>query len=1108
MKKYLLRTIFFMSSLCTLTVLTAIFSGVLFAGNSAGQSIRDVKVSLEFDRTSLPGVFSRIEEITEFRFQGDPQVDRLTDRISLKVEKRSVAFVLEKIAGQTGLAFKQLDARTIVVRLPSPAKPENNQSAPAPDRIITGKVIDANGIALSGASVLVKGTNIGAVADIEGNYVLSVPDEATTLVFSFIGYLQEEVDIAGRAVIDITLNPDITALEEVVVSTGYWEVDQKLSTGSVSQITAKEIEQQPISNPLQALQGTMAGVNVEQRTGLPGGGFNIAIRGRNSLREEGNAPLIIVDGVPFPSNPLTTLQLTGLKNGASPLASINPNDIEKIEVLKDADATAIYGSRGANGVVLITTKKGLPSEKVKLDLNYSYGMGQARERMDLLNSGQHVALRREGILNAGLADRPLELLERALPDAYVWDSTRFTDWQDVLIGGTAEQTNASLTLSGGSAHTNFTFGGNYFKETTVFPGNNDFQRLSGNFGLNHASIDGRLQATISTNYSSSTSTLPFSDLTQRALALPPNAPELFDEEGNLNWENGTWENPLAELQRRFEDRTDNFIANASFNYEVIPNLRLKANLGYNTIIFTSNRTLPIAAINPAEITPNTTASTSFHDGATTTWLVEPQIEYSKSILNGDLSVLIGGTFQNTNAETEYSTATGFTSDAFLLNKQAADQINVSDATFSQYRYNAVFARFNYNWRGKYVLNLTGRRDGSSRFGPGRQFGNFGAVGAAWIFSEESFIPKTFLSFGKLRASYGSTGSDQVSDYQFLDTYTFTQFPYNDITGLEITRLANPSFSWETTRKLEFGVELGLLQNRISTNITWYRNRTTDQLLPRPLSLVTGGSSLTFNLPATVENRGWEFTISTINVRTNAFSWTTDFNLTIPENKLLEFDNIESFPQFDSRWEVGQPIIARSEKRFQFNGINPETGLFEFEDFNQDGNISLADALSFMELGQEYFGGVRNSLTYKSIQLSFHFQYVKQTGFSILRFWPNPGTQPVNQPVAILDRWQQPGDVSDFQQVRFNGTTRRSHTFFVNSDQMRANTSFIRLRNVSLSYTLPSGVISRLKVSNLRVFFEAQNVVTFTEFDGLNPENSGSNQLPPLQIFTGGLQLTL
>ena len=1087
-------------------ILTYFFSGVLLAneGNAQHKSVNEVFISLKLQQVTVRRALESIQENTEFKFIFEQGVLSATEgqRVTLMVDNESVADVLKTVSNETDLSFRQLNG-SIVVKAPPPLKklqtPKEEESAL--EQNISGKVTDENGEPLPGASVLVKNTSIGVITDAVGNYRLSAPDEATTLVFSYVGYERKEVAIAGRAVIDISLKFDVTTLGEVIVSTGYWETPERLNPGNIARITSEEIEKQPVTNPLQALQGRIAGVFIQQNTGVPGGNFNIQIRGQNSLRSDGNNPLYIVNGVPFTSTALGSEVGGTIVGGGNPLSSLNPQDIESIEILKDADATAIYGSRGANGVVLITTKKGTAG-KTEVDINVYSGAGKVSNKMDLLNTAQYLEMRNEAFSNDGLTPGSI------FPDndLLLWDTTRFTDWQDVLIGGTANVTNAQATISGGSTTTRFLLGSGYYKETTVFPGDFDYQKYSTNFNLNHASVNGKFNVDFSGNYVIENNNLLRSDLTFTALTLPPLAPAIYDEEGNLNWEEGTWDNPFASLQRKFESRTNSLIGNAVVSYQIMEGLQIKANLGYTELLIKENRTSPSTSLNPFL---GLEASSDFGQNSIKTWIIEPQIHYKTTIGNhGTLSFLVGSTFQKNKGENQVLFTSGYSSDALLNDIQAATDISVQAANSTEYRYNAIFGRINYDYKGKFILNLTGRRDGSSRFGPEEQFANFGAVGAGWIFTNEEFVKNnlSFLSFGKVRASYGSTGSDQIGDYEFLELWSSTQFSYDGIQGLIPQNLFNPEYAWERNRKLEAAIELGVLDDRIQISTSYFRNRSSNQLVGIPLANTTGFPSIQSNFPAEVENKGVELEINTVNVKTNNFNWTTSFNITIPQNELISYPDIQN-SAFRLQYEVGKSLFVQ--KRYHFLGVDTELGISTYEDVNTDDNfIPDDDFQALKEVTQDYYGGIVNSFSYKGFQLDIFFQFVKQTGWDYLAtFLDLPGTAS-NQPVLVMDRWQNPGDETNIQKFSQTfGDPFFAHVLGSQSDNLFGDASFIRLKNVSLSYQFPSALTDKIKLKNLRIYLQGQNLLTITDFNGLDPETQFPT-LPPIRMFTGGLQITL
>ncbi|GAA3604962.1 TonB-dependent receptor [Flavivirga amylovorans] len=1050
------------------------------------------KVKIDRDKVmTVDEVFDMIIDQTKYSFLYPTNLFENTPNVEVKKGVMSVGKLLQQTLpkGKFNVILGADNRITI------------KQKSQSQQRQITGKVTGEDGMPLAGVTVIVKGTQRGVATDFDGQYTITVIDNSNVLMFSSIGYASQEITVGNQKTIDVVLKEEISELDVIEINAGYYKTSQRKATGNISRVEAKDIELQPVTNPLQAVQGRMSGVSIVQNTGVPGGGISIQIRGRNSLRRDGNDALYVIDGVPYPIRGFTNGSIGSALSAGNPLAFINPNDIESFQVLKDADATAIYGSLGANGVVLITTKKGKVG-RTSVSANITTGFGEVSKKLDLLNTEQYLEMRLEG--NPNLPNFPPFIQERFAPDVFVWDQSRYTDWQEELIGGTAMQTNANVSVSGGNENTQFNFSTGYFKETTVFPTDEGFRRVSGLLNVVHTSNNNRFNINASVKYSNSRNALPVIDLTRTAVTLPPNAPELYDANGGINWENNSFNNPLAFLEGDYNDQTESIIANADLGYQLFNGFKVKASIGYNFLDFNGNSIRPLSAIRP-DSRLFSQRSSRFNQGNNKFWIFEPQLEYNKNFGKLRLTTLFGTTFREDIRETTDIRAEGFSRDEFLLNVDAATSTEVS-STYTQYKYNAFFARINLDWGNKYLLNLTARRDGSSRFGPNKKFGNFGAIGGAWIFTEEDFTKNiSWLTFGKFRGSYGITGNDQIGDYNFLDTYSFVDNPYNNITGFNVTRLANPDFSWESVKKLEFGLELGFFNEKILTNISWYQNRASDQLIGLPLSTVTGASSLQFNLPTVVENTGLEIELSTANINNKNFNWSTNFNLTIPRNKLLEFQNIEDFPTFDNVWVVGESINGNSGKYFEFMGINDNNGTYDFTDFDNNGSISETDNQKYIEVGQKYFGGIQNIISYKGFTLDFLFQFVKQTGRDVYFGFASPGALTAsNQPAQVIDRWQQAGDLARFQKYGNNSNYFR----YIQSDAIITDTSFIRLNNLSLSYSLPNTVLETLKMQNLRVFVQGQNLFTITDFKGLNPEVGGSSvALPPLRIISLGLDLS-
>lgn len=963
---------------------------------------------------------------------------------------------------------------------------------------IKGIVTDSSREPLGGVNIVISGKGQGTISDFDGTYTITAASQ-DTLTFSFIGFKTVEIPVNGQTTVDVQLQEDVTALGEVTVNAGYYTVSEKERTGSISRITSKDIEKQPVSNPLAAMQGQMTGVDIRQSTGVPGGGFSIQIRGQNSLRTEGNAPLYVIDGVPYSAEDMGS-GLTGavIPGVISPINSIDPTTIASIEVLKDADATAIYGSRGANGVVLITTKKGTAG-KTQVTMGYSYGTGRVTRFTDLMNTSQYLEMRREAFANDGYTEYPYN----AYDINGTWDATRYTDWQKVFMGGTSEYTDVRAALSGGSEQTRFLISGNFHHETTVNPG--DFHYQKGNFhtNLNHHSKDQKFHINLSTGYTAQENNQPGTDVAQDALQLPPNAPELYNPDGRLNWENSTWTNPLSAYESKYTSYTYDLVGSMLVSYRLFKNLTLKTSLGFTDTRFKDQKTQPSTLYDPAYEVGSEYSSVYVNTTNRQSWIIEPQISWEQTFGDLQTKLLLGSTFQKQTETQLVQEGIGFSSNSLLDNLASAYQTGIYLDDKITYKYQAVFARANFSWIGRYILNLTGRRDGSSRFGPGRQFANFGAVGASWIFSKENFLSENrSISFGKLRASYGTSGNDQIGDYQYLDTYTTTGNNYGGVTGLDPTRLYNPDFGWETNVKLETALETGFLQDRIFFTAAWYRNRSSNQLVGIPLPATTGFSNLQANLHATVENRGWEFTLRTVNLQKQHLTWTTRLNLTLARNRLIAFPGLEG-STYQNQYVIGAPLNIK--KVFQYTGMDPQTGIYQFRDFNGDGAVTREDDReAFRNLNPEYFGGLHNSLTYKEWQLDVFFQFVKQDNYTGAYNFGRPGSMS-NKPVAALNRWQKPGDIANYQPYT-TGVNRdivQAFSRYYQSDAMIADASYIRLKNIALSYTLPKGLIPGVQC---RITVQGQNLLTFTSYDGLDPESIYISRLPPLRVLTTGIEI--
>jgi len=963
---------------------------------------------------------------------------------------------------------------------------------------IHGRVIDENGQPLPHVTVTVKATSKTTITGSKGSFTIQA-DDGQTLLFLAAGYEDREVLVGSDKTPTIQLELSLASLLNTkIVNKGYYTTTQKLNTGNVSTIKAAEIAEQPVANPLAALVGRAPGVIVTQSNGLPGAGFSVQIRGQNSILN-GNDPLFLIDGVPF-TNTSISLGAISANGPQSPFNSINPGDIESIEILKDADATAIYGSRGANGVVLITTKKGKIG-KTKFGLNVYTGSGNITRTIDLLNPRQYLQMRREAFTN----DNSIPDISNA-PDLTAWDTSRSTDWKKLLIGGSAKTTDVQASLSGGNTQTQFFIGSAIHRETTVFPGQLGDTRGTFHLNITNNSLDNKFKASLTASYSTDKNNLIGQDLTN-SIRLSPVAPALYDSTGKLNWSEGgaSFSNPLAYLLQKSTATTDNLMSNLLLRYQLLPGLNLKANLGYNSMQLQQLFIYPGASVDPAF---NFTGFAQYSNNNFKSWIAEPQAEYQNAWGRAKIELLIGTSFQEEATNGSISYASNFSSDALLASPSAAGEINVIQNN-TLYHYQAVFGRANLNWADKYLLNLTGRRDGSSRFGPDRQFANFGAIGAAWIFSKEAFV-KDFLpalKYGKLRGSFGTAGNDQIGNYKYLNTYSSYPYPYQGQTGLVPTQLYNPDYSWESNRKMEFGLELGSSNERIIAMISYYNNRSSNQLVQAALPIQTGFNGIIQNLPALVQNNGWEYQLNAAIVKSKNFTWDASLNLTFARNRLLKLPNLSS-SAYAGSYEIGKPLNII--KLVHTTGVDPQTGILQFTDKNGHNTSTPSypdDYTVIKDLTPAFYGGFSNRFQYKGLSLTLFFQFVKQERFNEAYSNPTPGSM-TNQPAAVLNRWKKPGDITNTQLYTNSDLGSTAYGYYSSaSDGIVSDASFIRLKNAALSYSLPVKWSGRIKAEGIRFYLQGQNLVTLTKYRGGDPEFINLSVLPPLKMLTAGMQIT-
>lgn len=1103
---------------------------------SARAEGRAQTVSISGKDMPLKEIFNAVEKQTGYVVLSNKELLAGTKTVTLSVFNLPLQELLTLVLKDQQMDYTIMDKTIFLskkIKAPSPA-PALPWAQPV-FLPVKGRLMAADGTSLPGVNIKVRGTDKGTVSAANGSFTIEV-NEGEILDFTFIGFAPLSARLtdnkfqllpSGAPAIDgkqaapagmvLSGNPgsllirmvqSTSPLDEVQVI-AYGTTSRRLATGNVTKVSGEELAKQPVVDPLAALMGRVPGMEVSQVSGVPGARINVQVRGRANFDNSysSDQPLFILDGVPMAAGNDRMNANTGpfgslLTDGLSPFAGLNPSDIESIEVLKDADATAIYGSRGANGVILITTKKG-KTGKMKTTASVYSGISTVTTLPKMMNTQQYLEMRNEAFKNDNITKTNANAY-----DLLLWDQDRYTDFAKLLVGNQAPTNDAQLTLSGGTRNVQYRLGGGYHKEGTVWPGNKSSDRASLNFSLRSTSQDEKFTVDLSGLYSVSKSDLVAGDLAG-AITLPPNY-RLYDDEGNLAWNEGGFvdgkDNPMASFLQQYKSVMNSVNSSLMLNYKITPDLTVRSSFGYNASLADDKRLMPLGSQNPGK---SISGVSSFGNKSARSWIVEPQVEYHRNISRGKLNVLLGATYSNRSSSSMTTRGTGYTSDDLLESLEAAATITATNKA-SQYNYQAFFGRLNYNWEDKYIVNFTGRRDGSSRFGPEFRFSNFGAVGAAWVFSNESFFKNnSAISFGKLRASYGVTGNDQIGEYSYLDKYISGSL-YGGEATLIPGSLFSPMLHWERNIKSEVAVELGFLRDRVLFSAAVFRNISSDPLVSYPLPAMTGFGFVVNNLAGVrVENRGLELTLGTKNFQNDNFRWNTDFNLTIPKNILRRYPNLE-YSSYAKQYAIGHSLNGWFGG--QYLGVDPETGLYTVKDANGDNKMNGDDFAMGGHTDPKYFGGMNNTFSYKRFSASFFLQFTSklERDWKVANTLKMPGTL-FNFPVLALDRWQTPGQQSATQKYTtrdgaLDGLT-GTYAYYFSNGQL-TDASFLRLKNVYLAYDLPAEWLRAIRISTCRLYLQAQNLFVISGYEGGDPEVHNYTRMAPLRTITGGIQLSL
>lgn len=976
------------------------------------------------------------------------------------------------------------------------------QQALAQSKTVSGIVTDqATGQGLPGVSVIVKGTTVGTATGTNGSYTVNVPADANTLVFRYIGYTTKEVPVGAQSVINATLGVDNEQLEEVVV-VGYGTQSERTSTQSIATVDAESFKNTPQTSPQQLLQGQAAGVQMTNSSGMLGAASSVRIRGAASITA-GGEPLYVLDGVPLNDGNY------GFRQGGAaplnPLLSLNPNDIESLSVLKDAAAVAIYGSRGANGVVLIKTKSGTLNQKTVVSFDYFTGFSEPTDVLEVMSAEQFSTFR--NAYRTARGQPPL-----------TFDDTNTYDWVNNALQ-TGSNSSYSLSARGGNEKTKFYIGGSYTDEAGFTIGN-ELKKLSGRFNLDHSVSD---HVKVGVNYGISRADLrrigvensTAAPLTAAYLQSPYVTP--YDENGQFQNTgfivNIIAQNALTKNDNTVFRNTGNVYAEVGF----LNDFKFRTDWGID--LFSSDSKYR----DPDVLSPG---GYGYRQNITDNkWLVTNTLNYNKFFGGAHtIGVLLGHSFETSRYDDIFVEGSGFASDD-LPNVGSASTPLSTSATGTEWALESYFARVNYDLNSKYLLEATVRRDGSSRFGANNKYGVFYAASAGWVLSEENFMKGiNSISFLKLKTSYGTAGNERIGNFAYAERFSGgSAADYNGQAGLIPISVANSNLSWEETAQFDVTLNATFV-NRFDLEVSYYTKRTNSLLADQPYPYTTGFASATKNV-GEMRNSGVDLLITSRNISTEDFEWTTTLNvgflnnevLSLPENRDPEGRN------FLAGSSAQRAIVGESLNTFylvRYVGVNPQTGDAEWLD--KDGNItttySSANRVVVGSAIPDYTGGFTNTLRYKAFDLNvfFNFSHGNKVLIDGLRFTDNPASG-FNKSTDLLDYWQQPGDNAFFPAL----SSPTAPSFPQLSTLQLQNGSYLRLKTVSLGYNVPSSVLTRTKIfSTARVYVLAQNLLTVKDkdFRGPDPEvsaNGGNNQivgqsffaLPQPKTITAGINLT-
>ncbi|MEX2232578.1 MAG: TonB-dependent receptor [Cyclobacteriaceae bacterium] len=1006
-------------------------------------------------------------------------------------------------------------SRDFSISASRPATPRSLQAT-----IVSGKISDEVGVGMPGVNVLVKGSSNGTTTNAEGSFTLNLSGDqsAGTLVISFIGYVTQEILVDNRSTINVTMTADVTSLTEVVV-VGYGTQEKRDVTAAISQISGEALTKIPTGNAMDAMKGQIAGVDILQTGGRPGQESRITIRGRRSLTAS-NDPLFVVDGIPMTA-------------GTSSISDFNPADIASVEVLKDAASQAVYGSRGSNGVILITTKRGEPG-KTTVSYTGTYGVTQPYKLIPMMNGQQFADLKREAnrVAANGQSGRAAwgDVGSSIPADAAVFNDAvelnsvvngLSTDWQDLIYQNGA-QLNQQVSVSAGSDKTFLLVGLSYFKEDGLIEGT-DFKRYTARINADHE-ISKIFTVGISSIFSNNktnwgSGSVISEAVNQTPLGMPYNA------DGEIIFlpiSDGIRSNPLSELVpgKRVDERTVNRVFSSLYlDANILEGLKYKFLIGQDYQYFERG----IFEGQYTNTRKNGTPYASIQKAQDFGYTLENLLTYNKSISQHAIGVTFLQSVAQQNFTTNSAAAANLPYETAFWHNLGLGTVTGYPSDYDQYRLLSFMGRVNYSFAGKYLFQASMRWDGSSRLAPGYKWNKFPGISVGWRIKDEAFLANARqISELKLRASYGKVGNTAVAPYQTQGTLAPSVYDWNntDAKGFRLDQIPSPDLSWEYSESFDVGLDFGLFNGRLNGYVDYFRTSTgVSLLLRRQLPPTTGYASILQNVGGT-ETKGFEVTLNaTILDMPNSLKWTAEFNLASLNEKIVDLalkgPNGEKIDDVGNNWFIGEPIRAFYDYKklgiWQANEKDAAAvygqfpGELKLADLNNDGAIDGTN--DRVVLGNDVpkaYGGLNNKVTFKGIDFSFFFYY--RLGFMInSAFSTDQATMQGRYNNIQVDYWTIDNPTNEYPRPNKN------QEFIQNGTALRyMDGGFVKLRNVTLGYTLPENILDRLKMSKLRIYFTAQNPIIWSSYKLFDPERAGnvtSGEMPSSILYMGGINVT-